>query len=137
MLLDIVCRISAFFKVDILYRLYHLSDTTRRREFLLRLLPSHTDEIIFQRNGLKWWIDPRDTGVSGFFFVNGHYFDEDLNGLVKWLGAHDPLFRSKSVVLDIGTTSLLLGRQTACTVFAIEPVPHTFSFLKKMWPLMN
>jgi FkbM family methyltransferase len=101
--------------------------TQARRRIALFFHKKFSKQMTFKRNGFLWTGTPNCL-ISESIFLHGHYQDEPVEGLARFLKAE------RSTVINIGAAigdiALPLSRKWK-KVIAIEPTPTTFATLQR------
>jgi FkbM family methyltransferase len=68
-------------------------------------------------------------------FIHGHYQQQQIPPLKQWLEKNSPSWSSSSVIINVGAnigdSAIALSIETGKRVFACEPVPAAFRFLRE------
>jgi FkbM family methyltransferase len=101
--------------------------THARRRIALFFHKHFSKEMTFRRNGFLWTGTP-DCLISESIFLHGHYQDDSIEHLAKFLKTERPTVIN--IGAAIGDVALPLSR-TWKKVIAIEPTPATFARLQR------
>jgi FkbM family methyltransferase len=102
-----------------------------RRILVWRLLGDRAHAVTFERDNFLWTA-PIAGHVCRDLFVIGHWRDEALPGLLRWLSSATEFDRRTTIInvgAHIGTILLYLVRLSQKRALACEPVPATFDYL--------
>jgi FkbM family methyltransferase len=98
-----------------------------QRRIALFFHKQFSKEMTFERNGFLWTGTP-ECLISESIFLHGHYQDDSIAGLAKFLKSGRPT--AINIGAAIGDVALPLTRKWK-TVVAIEPTPTTFARLQR------
>jgi FkbM family methyltransferase len=101
----------------------------------MHLLETEAEEITFRRDDIRWTAFPWDVFISWPLFIDGHFRGAELRAVLAWLAARRRFADGRDIIVEvganIGTSTVLLARETGCRVLAIEPVPENLTVLRR------
>lgn len=126
--------LSAYFHFDLAFRFLKRMPEFNRRELVWRIFAEEqVDSACFRTDGFIW-NTPMTLGIPLELFRSGGFQSKDVRALAAWIRRHGLLADGRDTLIDvganIGTTTVLLARELACRVLAVEPEQTNLRFLR-------